>query len=150
MPLDVYCDPWSECKIRPSLIVGWDSNAFWNVRIARSLVMLRSVMLATTLRSCKSSNGTVVAYLMIRKEQICEIRAPFSIDFICCEILLQFIIEYFMRVSMLISRLFWADNGTETQLCIHIFMNGGMYCKNNLYVPDRLSYSGSRQLHCAI
>ena len=52
--LDVYCEPWSECKIRPSLIVGCDSSAFRSVRIARSLVMLRSVMLAITLRSCKS------------------------------------------------------------------------------------------------
>lgn len=51
---DVYCEPWSECKIRPSLIVGCDSSAFRSVRIARSLVMLRSVMLAITLRSCKS------------------------------------------------------------------------------------------------
>ena len=51
-------------------------------------------------------NSAVIAYFMICKEQISEIRAPFSIDFICCEILLQLIIEYFMRVSMLISRLF--------------------------------------------
>ena len=69
-------------------------------------------------------NGTVIAYFMIRKEQICKIRAPFPVDFICCEILIQLIIEYFMRFSMLISRLLWADNGTESQLCIHIFMNG--------------------------
>ena len=51
---DVNCDPWSECKIRPSLIGGWDSNAFWSVRMARSLVILQSVILATTLRSCRS------------------------------------------------------------------------------------------------
>ena len=71
-------------------------------------------------------NSAVIAYFMICKEQISEIRAPFSIDFICCEILLQLIIEYFMRVSMLISWFFWTDNRTETKLCVHIFMNGGI------------------------
>ncbi len=39
-------------------------------------------------------NSAVIAYFMICKEQIGEIRAPFSIDFICCEILLQLIIEF--------------------------------------------------------
>lgn len=71
-------------------------------------------------------NSAVIAYFMICKEQISEIRAPFSIDFICCEILLQLIIEYFMRVSMLISWFFWTDNRTETKLCVHIFMNGAI------------------------
>ena len=61
---------------------------------------------------------------MIRKEQICKIRTPFPVDFICCEILIKFIVEYFMRFSVLIFRLLWADNGMESQLCIHIFMNG--------------------------
>ena len=69
-------------------------------------------------------NGTVIAYFMIRKEQIGKIRAPFPVDFICCEILIKFIVEYFMRFSVLIFRLLWADNGMESQLCIHIFMNG--------------------------
>ena len=50
-------------------------------------------------------------YLMIRKEQICKIRTPFPVDFICCEILIKFIVEYFMRFSVLIFRLLWADNG---------------------------------------
>lgn len=39
-------------------------------------------------------NSAVIAYFMIRKEQICENRAPFPIDSICCEILLQLIIEF--------------------------------------------------------
>ncbi len=69
-------------------------------------------------------NGAVIAYFMIRKEQIGEIRAPFPVDFICCEILVQLIIEYLMRVSMLISRLLWTDDGTEAKLRVHIFMNG--------------------------
>ena len=68
-------------------------------------------------------NSAVIAYFMICKEKIGEIRAPFSIDFICCEILLQLIIEYLMRFSILISRLFGTDNRTETKLCVHIFMN---------------------------
>ena len=42
-------------------------------------------------------NGTVIAYFMIRKEQIGKIRAPFPVDFICCKILVQLIIEYLMR-----------------------------------------------------
>ena len=61
---------------------------------------------------------------MIRKEQICEIRTPFPVDFICCEILIKFIVEYFTRFSVLIFRLLWAGNGMESPLCIHIFMNG--------------------------
>ena len=68
-------------------------------------------------------NSAVIAYFMICEEQISEIRAPFSIDFICCEILLQLIIEYLMWFSMLISRLFGTDNRTETKRCVHIFMN---------------------------
>ncbi len=84
---------------------------------------------------------------MILQEEISKICAPFSIDFICCEILLQLIIEYFMRVSMLISR-FWTDNRTEIA-CVHIFMNGGITVRITFTLPDRLSYSDSRQLHCA-
>ena len=68
-------------------------------------------------------NGTVIAYFMIRKEQIGKIRAPFPVDFICCKILVQLIIEYLMRFSMFISRLLWTDDGTEVKLRIHIFMN---------------------------
>ena len=37
--LDVYCEPWSECRINSPLIAGWESNAFCRVRMARSLVM---------------------------------------------------------------------------------------------------------------
>ena len=94
-------------------------------------------------------NSAVIAYFMICKEQIGEIRAPFSIDFICCEILLQLIIEYFMRVSMLISWFFLdgQPNGDQA-LCSYIYERW-YYCKNNLYAPDRLSYSDSRQLNCA-
>ena len=68
-------------------------------------------------------NGTVIAYFMIRKEQIGKIRAPFPVDFICCKILVLLIIEYLMRFSMFISRLLWTDDGTEVKLRIHIFMN---------------------------
>ena len=64
----------------------------------------------------RNDEGYPIAYFMSCKEQICEIRAPFSIDFICCEILLQLIIEYLMRFSMLISRLLGTDNRTETKL----------------------------------
>ncbi len=60
---------------------------------------------------------------MIRKEQICKIYAPFPVDFVCVEILIQFIIEYLMWFSVLIFRLLWADDGTESKFCIHIFMN---------------------------
>ena len=63
-------------------------------------------------------NGTVIAYFMIRKEQIGKIRAPFPVDFICCKILVQLIIEYLMRFSMFISRLLWTDDGTEVKLRI--------------------------------
>lgn len=52
--LDVYWEPWSLWRISSPLICGWESKAFCSVRIARSLVILRSVMLATTLRSYRS------------------------------------------------------------------------------------------------
>ena len=52
--LEVNCDPWSECRINSPFRTGCDSNAFFRVRIARSLVICRSVILATTLRSCRS------------------------------------------------------------------------------------------------
>ena len=68
-------------------------------------------------------NGTVIAYFMIRKEQIGKIRAPFLVDFIRCKILVQLIIEYLMRFSVFISRLLWTGDGTEAKLRIHIFMN---------------------------
>ena len=38
-------------------------------------------------------------------------------------------------------------NGDQA-LCSYIYERW-YYCKNNLYAPDRLSYSDSRQLHCA-
>lgn len=50
-------------------------------------------------------NCAVIAYFMIGKKQIREIRAPFPVDFVCSEILVQLIIEYLMRFSMLISGL---------------------------------------------
>ena len=77
----------------------------------------------------RNDEGYPIAYFMICKEQICEIRAPFSIDFICCEILLLLIIEYLMRFSMLISRLLETDNRAETRFCVHIFMNSGITVK---------------------
>ena len=38
-------------------------------------------------------------------------------------------------------------NGDQA-LCSYIYERW-YYCKNNLYAPDKLSYSDSRQLHCA-
>ena len=51
---DVNCDPWSLWRIGFPFILGWDSNAFFSVLIAKSLVMFRSVILAITARSCRS------------------------------------------------------------------------------------------------
>ena len=51
---DVNWEPWSLCRMSSPWSFGWESNAFLRVRIARSLVIPRSVMLAITLRSCRS------------------------------------------------------------------------------------------------
>ena len=61
---------------------------------------------------------------MVCKEQRGKIYAPFPVDFVCVEILIQFIIEYLMWFSVLIFRLLGTDDGTESKFCIHIFMNG--------------------------
>ena len=64
----------------------------------------------------------IVTYIMICQKEICEISAPFPVDFVRCEILFKLILKYFMRFSVFISRLFWTHNRTEAQLRIHIFM----------------------------
>ena len=44
---------------------------------------------------------------------------------------------------------FWGGQSSGDQvLCSYIYEQW-YYCKNDLYAPDRLSCSGSRQLHCA-
>ena len=48
---DVYWLPWSLCKVKLPFEMRCASSAFCSVRIARSLVIYRSVTLATTLRS---------------------------------------------------------------------------------------------------
>lgn len=40
------------------------------------------------------------------------------------EVLLQLISEYFMGPAWLCNRLFEADDGAQTHLCVHIFMDG--------------------------
>ena len=60
---------------------------------------------------------------MVCTEQVGKISAPFLVDFVRCEILVQLIIEYLIRFSIFISRLLWTDDGTEPKLRIHIFMN---------------------------
>ena len=76
-----------------------------------------SVALCTVSYDC-----AIVTYIMICQKEICEISAPFPVDFVRCEILFKLILKYFMRFSVFISRLFWTHNRTEAQLRIHIFM----------------------------
>lgn len=65
--LEVYWFPWSLCKISTPLISDWDFIALRNVRIASSDVIFRSVMLATTLLSCRSI--IVQLYLLLPSDR---------------------------------------------------------------------------------
>lgn len=65
-------------------------------------------------------NCAVIEHFMVCEEQIGEIRALFPVDFVCGEILVQRIIKYLMRFSMLISGFLWMDNRMGLGLCIHM------------------------------
>ena len=52
--LAVNCEPWSEFKINPESLPFWRLKASFKVRTAKEVVILLSVMLATTLLSYKS------------------------------------------------------------------------------------------------
>ena len=69
-------------------------------------------------------DGTVVAHIPIFQEQICEIRTPFLVRLVRMEVLIQFVPEYFMGLSRLCPQLFGADDGAQTHLRIHVFMDG--------------------------
>ena len=70
-----------------------------------------------------SYNCTVIAYPMVCKEKICEIRTPLLVDRPSCKILLQPVIKYPVWFAMSISRFLWAYNGAQPQLRIHVFMD---------------------------
>lgn len=61
----------------------------------------------------KIYDGAIVPYISVPEEQVCEIRAPFLVRLVCMEILIQFVIEYFMGLPWLCPRLLWADDGMQ-------------------------------------
>ncbi len=72
----------------------------------------------------KVNDAAVVPHTMVFQEQVCEIRAPFLVDGLCSEILVQLVFKHFMRFSLRIIRIFRADDGIQPQFRIHIFMDG--------------------------
>ena len=68
-------------------------------------------------------DGTVIAHIPVFQEQICEIRTPFLVRLVRMEVLIQFVLEYFMGLSRLCPWLSGADDGAQTHLRIHIFMD---------------------------
>ena len=67
-------------------------------------------------------DAAVVSHLMVLQKQVSEICAPFLIDRICGEFLLQLVFKHFMRFPVLISGLLRTHNRMKSQLRIHIFM----------------------------
>ncbi len=69
-------------------------------------------------------DGAVITDFPVFQEQVCEIRTPLLIWLVRMEILLQLVLEYFMWLSRLCPWLLRADDGIQTHLSIHIFMDG--------------------------
>lgn len=67
-------------------------------------------------------DGAVVPHFVVRKEQIGKAGAPFLIHFIRSEVLLQLVFKYFVRFPVFMARFYRADDGTQTELGIHIFV----------------------------
>ena len=61
----------------------------------------------------KIYDGAIVPYISVPEEQVCEIRAPFLVRLVCMEILIQFVIEYFMGLPWLCPPFLWADDGMQ-------------------------------------
>lgn len=59
---------------------------------------------------------------VVCKEQIRNVSTPFLIHFIRSEVLFQLIFKYLVRLSSFITRFFRADDGTQTEFCVHIFV----------------------------
>ena len=120
---EVNCDPWSECRINSPFRTGCDSNAFFRVRIARSLVICRSGYTGDNTSIMQIYDCTVVAYFMVLQKQIGKIGTPFLIDFICCKVLLYLVFKYFMRFAILIFRLFRANDRFQSEYGIHVLVD---------------------------
>ncbi len=70
------------------------------------------------------NDAAAVPHIMVFQKQISEICAPFLIDSICGEVLLQLVFKHFMRSPVLIIRLSGTDDGMKPQFRIHILMDG--------------------------
>ncbi len=72
----------------------------------------------------KVNDTAVIPHIVILQKQTRKIGTPFLIDCICGKILFQPIFKYFVLLSLFILWLFRSGNGTKSQFCIHIFMDG--------------------------
>lgn len=72
----------------------------------------------------KIDDRAVVPHIPVIQEQICEIRTPFLVRFVCMEILIQQVLKYLVWFSRLCSCFFGAYDGVQTKFRIHVFVNG--------------------------
>ena len=68
-------------------------------------------------------DGAVIADIPVFQEQICEICAPFLVDFLSSEVLFQFVFKYFVGLPRLCAWFLGADDSVQAQLPVHIFMD---------------------------
>lgn len=68
-------------------------------------------------------DGAIVPDIPVLQEQVCEIRAPFLVRLVRMEVLLQFVLKYFMGIPGLCPRFLRADDGVQAQFRVHIFMD---------------------------
>ena len=68
-------------------------------------------------------DGAVIADIPVFQEQICEIRAPFLVDFLSSKVLFQLVFKYFVGLPGLRAWFPGADDRVQAQLLVHIFMD---------------------------
>ncbi len=65
-------------------------------------------------------DGTVIAHIPIFQEQICEIRTPFLVRLVRMEVLIQFVLEYFMAFRFVPG--FLGRTMERRPICVFIYL----------------------------
>ncbi len=68
--------------------------------------------------------AAIVPDIPILQEQVCEICAPFLIRLVRMDVLVELVLEYFMWLPWICTRFYRVDDGMQTHLRVHIFMDG--------------------------
>lgn len=66
---------------------------------------------------------TIIPDIPVLQKQVRKIRASLLIRLVRMEVLLEFVLKYFMWLPGLCTRLLEADDGMQAHLCVHIFMD---------------------------